>query len=52
MIQQKQIGVMITVPGYDKVPTYLNPEQRYALTPIPSDLSNRDIARHYTFTEK
>jgi len=43
---------MITVPGYDKIPTYLNPEQRYALTQIPSDLSDRDIARHYTFTEK
>jgi TnpA family transposase len=52
MIQQKQIGVMITVPGYDKIPTYLNLEQRYALTQIPSDLSDRDIARHYTFTEK
>ncbi|GAC1394173.1 MAG: hypothetical protein NVS4B11_25900 [Ktedonobacteraceae bacterium] len=38
--------------GYDKVPTYLNPEQRHALTQIPSDLSERDIARHYTFTEK
>src|SRR5260370_29473583 len=43
---------MPTVPGYDKIPTYLNPEQRYALTQIPSDLSDRDIARHYTFTEK
>jgi hypothetical protein len=40
------------VPGYDKIPTYLNPEQRYTLTQIPSDLSDRDIARHYTFTEK
>jgi hypothetical protein len=40
------------VPGYDKIPTYLNPEQRHALTQIPSDLSDRDIARYYTFTEK
>ena len=30
----------------------LTPEQRHALTQIPSDLSDRDIARHYTFTEK
>ncbi len=43
---------MLTVPGYDKIPTYLNPEQRHALTQIPSDLSDRDIARYYTFTEK
>lgn len=40
------------MPRYDKIPTYLNPEQRYALTQIPSDLSDRDIARYYTFTEK
>jgi uncharacterized protein DUF4158 len=40
------------VPRYDKIPTYLNPEQRHALTQIPSDLSDRDIARYYTFTEK
>ncbi len=40
------------MPGYDKIPTYLNPEQRHALTQIPSDLSDRDIARYYTFTEK
>ena len=31
---------------------YLNPEQRHALTQIPPDLSDRDIARYYTFTEK
>jgi hypothetical protein len=43
---------MPTVPGYDKIPTYLNPEQRHALTQIPTDLSDRDIARYYTFTEK
>ena len=40
------------MPGYDKIPTYLNPEQRHALTQIPPDLSDRDIARYYTFTEK
>jgi len=40
------------VPGYDKIPTYLNPEQRHALTHIPPDLSDREIARYYTFTEK
>jgi uncharacterized protein DUF4158 len=40
------------VPGYDKIPTYLNPEQRNALTHIPPDLSDREIARYYTFTEK
>src|SRR5712692_422614 len=43
---------MPTVPRYDKIPTYLNPEQRHALTQIPPDLSDRDIARYYTFTEK
>ena len=40
------------MPRYDKIPTYLNPEQRHAFTQIPSDLSERDIARYYTFTEK
>src|SRR5713226_6136962 len=40
------------MPRYDKIPTYLNPEQRHAFTQIPSDLSDRDIARYYTFTEK
>jgi hypothetical protein len=40
------------VPGYDKIPTYLNPEQRHELTHIPPDLSDREIARYYTFTEK
>src|SRR6266567_634653 len=43
---------MPTVPGYDKIPTYLNPEQRHELTHIPPDLSDREIARYYTFTEK
>ncbi len=46
------MGEKPTVPTCDKISTYLNPEQRYALTQIPSDLSDRDIARHYTFTEK
>lgn len=40
------------MPRYDKIPTYLDPEQRHALTHIPPDLSDRDIARYYTFTEK
>ncbi|HEX4921420.1 MAG TPA: DUF4158 domain-containing protein, partial [Candidatus Bathyarchaeia archaeon] len=31
---------------------YLTPEQRYALMPIPADLSDREIARYYTFTQK
>ena len=35
-----------------RIPTYLNPEQRHAFTQIPPDLSERDIARYYTFTEK
>ena len=49
---QDKTGETPIVPSYDKIPTYLNPEQRHALTQIPSDLSDRDIARHYTFTEK
>ena len=49
---QDKTGETATVPGYDKIPTYLNPEQRHALTQIPPDLSDRDIARYYTFTEK
>jgi len=40
------------MPRSDKIPTYLNPEQRRALTQIPPDLSDRDIARYYTFTAK
>ena len=40
------------VPYSSKIPTYLTPEQRYALTEIPADLSDRDIARYYTFSEK
>src|SRR6266702_4729773 len=42
---------MPTVP-YDKIPTYLNLEQRRALSQIPPDLSDREIARYYTFTQK
>jgi hypothetical protein len=30
----------------------VTPEQRYALTQIPADLSDRESARHYTFTQK
>lgn len=40
------------MPGLDKIPTYLTPDQRHSLTQIPSDLSDRDIARYYTFTAK
>jgi hypothetical protein len=40
------------VPFTSRTPTYLTPEQRYALTQIPADLSDREIARHYTFTQK
>src|SRR5437763_17210816 len=52
MIKRDKTGEIPTVPGYDKIPTYLNPEQRTALTHIPPDLSDREIARYYTFTEK
>ena len=41
---QDKTGETATVPGYDKIPTYLNPEQRHALTQIPPDLSDRDLA--------
>ena len=40
------------MPFTSRTPTYLTPEQRYALTQIPADLSDREIARHYTFTQK
>jgi hypothetical protein len=40
------------VPRYDKIPTYLTPEQRQALMQVPPDLSDREIARYYTFTEQ
>ena len=33
-------------------PTNLTPAQRSALTQIPADLSDREIARYYTFTQK
>lgn len=33
-----------------KIPSYLNIEQRQAFMEIPSDLSERDLARHYSFT--
>ncbi len=38
------------MPFTSRTPTYLTPEQRYALTQIPADLSDREIARYYTFT--
>lgn len=40
------------MPRYDKIPTYLNLEQRQAFIQVPPDLSDREIARYYTFTEK
>ena len=40
------------MPRYDKIPTYLNPEQRQAFLRVPPDLSDREIACYYTFTEK
>jgi TnpA family transposase len=40
------------VPFTSRTPTYLTPEQRHALTEIPADLSDREIARYYTFTQK
>ncbi len=40
------------MPFTSRTPTYLTPEQRYALTQIPADLSYREIAPHYTFTQK
>ena len=40
------------MPRYDKIPTYLNPEQRQAFMRVPPDLPDREIARYYTFTEK
>jgi len=33
------------MPFTSRTPTYLTPEQRYALTQIPADLSDREIAR-------
>ena len=35
-----------------KTPSYLNAEQRQALMDILSDLSERDLARHYSFTQE
>lgn len=40
------------MPFTSKTPTYLTPEQRQELTQIPADLSDREIARYYTFTQK
>ncbi len=52
MIRTRKTGETLPVPRYDKIPIYLNPEQRHTFMQIPSDLSDRDIARYYTFTEK
>ena len=38
------------MPFTSRTPTYLTPEQRHALIQIPADLSDREIARHYTFS--
>jgi TnpA family transposase len=46
------VGMEDDVPFTSKNPTYLTPEQRYALMQIPADLSDREIARYYTFTQK
>jgi Domain of unknown function (DUF4158) len=35
-----------------KIPSYLSAEQRQALMEIPSDLSERDLARYYSFTQE
>jgi TnpA family transposase len=35
-----------------KIPSYLNAEQRQELMEIPSDLSERDLARYYSFTQE
>lgn len=40
------------MPFTSKTPTYLTAEQRHELTQIPADLSDREIARYYTFTQK
>jgi len=40
------------MPFTSKTPVYLTPEQRQELTQIPADLSDREIARYYTFTQK
>ncbi len=39
------------VPFTSRTPTYLTPEQRHALGEIPADLSDREIARYYTFAQ-
>jgi Domain of unknown function (DUF4158) len=35
-----------------KIPSYLNAEQRQALMEIPPDLSERDLARYYSFIQE
>lgn len=51
-MKEKNVDVEDEVPFTLKSPTYLTPEQRDALTRIPTDLSDREIARHYTLTQK
>ena len=40
------------MPFTTRTPTYLTSEQRHALTEIPADLFDREIARYFTFTQK
>ena len=40
------------MPFTSRTPTYLTPEQRHTLTRIPAELSDREIDRYYTFTQK
>lgn len=49
---RNDVDVEDKVPFTSKSPTYLTPEQRDALTQIPVDLSDREIARYYTLTQK
>ena len=40
------------MPFTSRTPVYLTPEQRHLFTEIPADLSDREIARYYTFNQK
>lgn len=46
------MSVEDVVPFTSRTPTYLTPEQRHAFMQIPADLSDREIARYYTFSQK
>src|SRR5437867_8032343 len=37
---------------HKKIPTYLTDEQRQMMMEIPTDLSDRDLARYYTLTSE